>query len=99
MNLPSVLQNWPLEAIIAIIAGILILLVPRILNYTVAVYLLVIGVLGLLHTGFGYGVRPESIIALVAGILILIKPSILNYVVGIYLILLGLLEMGIVRLW
>ena len=44
MNFPAVLQNWPLEAIVAIIAGIMILLVPRILNYTVAVYLLVIGV-------------------------------------------------------
>jgi uncharacterized membrane protein HdeD (DUF308 family) len=99
MNFPAVLQNWPLEAIVAIIAGILILLVPRILNYTVAVYLLVVGVLGLLHTGHWHGVRPQAIIALVAGILILIKPSILNYVVGIYLILLGLLETGIVRLW
>jgi hypothetical protein len=99
MNFPAVLQNWPLEAIVAIIAGILILLVPRILNYTVAVYLLVVGVLGLLNTGTWHGVRPQSIIALVAGILILIKPSILNYVVGIYLILFGLLESGIVRLW
>jgi hypothetical protein len=99
MNVPAVLQNWPLEAIVAIIAGILILLVPRILNYTVAIYLLVVGVLGLLHTGYLRGVQPQTIIALVAGILILIKPSILNYVVGIYLILFGLLESGIVRLW
>ena len=36
-----------LEPIVAIIAGVLILLVPRILNYIVAIYLIVIGILGL----------------------------------------------------
>jgi hypothetical protein len=34
----------------ALIAGILILLVPRLLNYIVAIYLIVIGVLGLFGT-------------------------------------------------
>ena len=33
--------------IVALIAGILILLVPRILNYVVALYLILIGLLGL----------------------------------------------------
>jgi hypothetical protein len=33
--------------LIALIAGILILLVPRILNYVVALYLILIGLLGL----------------------------------------------------
>lgn len=37
-----------LAPILAIIAGILILVVPRLLNYIVAGYLIVIGVLGLL---------------------------------------------------
>ena len=36
-----------LEPIVAIIAGVLILLVPRILNYVVAIYLIVVGILGL----------------------------------------------------
>ena len=45
MNMPSILQGWPIEAVVAIIAGIVILLVPRVLNYVVAVYLLVIGAL------------------------------------------------------
>ena len=35
--------------LIALIAGILILLMPRLLNYVVAIYLMVIGVLGLAH--------------------------------------------------
>lgn len=35
----------------ALIAGILILAVPRLLNYIVAVYLIVIGLLGLLGAG------------------------------------------------
>ncbi len=57
------------------------------LNYAVAVYLLVVGTLGLLHAFYGHAVRPQTVIALVAGALILIRPNILNYVVGVYLIL------------
>jgi hypothetical protein len=40
-----------LAPIISLIAGILILVVPRLLNYIVAVYLIVIGVIGLLGAG------------------------------------------------
>jgi len=36
--------------LVALVAGILILLMPRLLNYIVALYLIVIGVLGLLGT-------------------------------------------------
>ena len=32
----------------ALVAGILILLIPRILNYVVAIYLIVIGLIGIL---------------------------------------------------
>ena len=34
--------------LISLIAGIVILLVPRVLNYVIAIYLIVIGLLGLL---------------------------------------------------
>lgn len=37
--------------IVSLIAGILILLVPRLLNYIVAIYLIVIGLLGLFGAG------------------------------------------------
>jgi hypothetical protein len=37
-----------LQPLIALIAGILILLVPRLLNYVVAIYLIVVGIIGLL---------------------------------------------------
>lgn len=37
--------------LVALIAGILILIIPRLLNYIVAIYLIVIGVLGLWHPG------------------------------------------------
>jgi len=37
--------------LISLIAGILILIVPRLLNYIVAIYLIVIGLLGLFGTG------------------------------------------------
>ncbi|MGJ0430500.1 MULTISPECIES: DUF3096 domain-containing protein [unclassified Methylobacter] len=38
-----------IEPILALIIGILILIVPRFLNYFVAIYLIVVGVLGLMH--------------------------------------------------
>lgn len=37
--------------VIALIAGILILVMPRLLNFIVAIYLIAIGVLGLLGSG------------------------------------------------
>jgi Protein of unknown function (DUF3096) len=37
--------------IVALVAGILILLIPRLLNYIVALYLIVIGLIGLFGTG------------------------------------------------
>jgi hypothetical protein len=36
-----------LQPLVALLAGILILLVPRILNYVVAIYLIFVGVTGL----------------------------------------------------
>jgi hypothetical protein len=43
--------NLNLAPIVSLIAGVLILVIPRLLNYIVAVYLIVIGVLGLLSSG------------------------------------------------
>ena len=42
-----VITSAHISPIIALIAGVLILLMPRILNYVVAIYLIVSGVLGL----------------------------------------------------
>jgi hypothetical protein len=36
-----------LQPLVALIAGILILAMPRLLNYIVALYLIIIGILGL----------------------------------------------------
>jgi hypothetical protein len=36
-----------LQPIVALIAGVLILLVPRLLNYIVAIYLILVGIIGL----------------------------------------------------
>ena len=41
------LGNLPLTPLISLIAGIVILIMPRLLNYIVAIYLIVIGLLGL----------------------------------------------------
>jgi hypothetical protein len=40
-----------LAPIVSLIAGILILVVPRLLNYIVAIYLIVIGLIGLFGAG------------------------------------------------
>jgi len=40
-----------LAPLVSLLAGVLILVVPRLLNYIVAVYLILIGLIGL----FGYG--------------------------------------------
>jgi len=51
--------NLAFGPVVSLIAGILILIVPRLLNYIVAIYLIVIGLSGL----FGWGamhVRPTS---------------------------------------
>ena len=40
-----------LTPLVSLIAGILILLVPRLLNYIVAIYLIIIGLIGLLGAG------------------------------------------------
>ena len=39
--------------VVALIAGILILIIPRLLNYIIALYLIIIGILGLMGTGTG----------------------------------------------
>lgn len=36
-----------LQPLVALLAGVLILLVPRILNYVIAIYLIIIGIIGL----------------------------------------------------
>lgn len=40
-----------LGPVVSLIAGILILLIPRLLNYIVAIYLIVIGLIGLFGAG------------------------------------------------
>jgi hypothetical protein len=38
-----------LQPLVALIAGILILMIPRLLNFIVAIYLIVTGILGLIR--------------------------------------------------
>jgi hypothetical protein len=47
--MPFHIDHLHLQPIVALIAGILILIIPRLLNFIVAVYLIVIGVIGLTH--------------------------------------------------
>jgi Protein of unknown function (DUF3096) len=40
-------MNLSIAPLVALLAGILILVMPRLLNYIVAIYLIIIGLLGL----------------------------------------------------
>ena len=42
-------MNIALQPLAALIGGILILMIPRLLNYIIAIYLVIIGFLGLAH--------------------------------------------------
>jgi hypothetical protein len=44
-------MHLALAPLVSLLAGILILVVPRLLNYIVAVYLIVIGLIGLFGAG------------------------------------------------
>jgi Protein of unknown function (DUF3096). len=47
--------NLSIAPLLALIAGIIILIVPKMLNYVVAIYLIVIGILGILgYSGYTY---------------------------------------------
>ncbi|MDQ2634538.1 MAG: DUF3096 domain-containing protein [Pseudomonadota bacterium] len=41
------LSTLPLTPLISLIAGVIILIMPRLLNYIVALYLIIVGLLGL----------------------------------------------------
>ena len=41
-------MSLSIAPLVSLVAGILILIVPRLLNYIVAIYLIIIGLLGLL---------------------------------------------------
>ena len=43
--------NLTLGPLISLIAGVLILVMPRLLNFIVAIYLIIIGLIGLFGTG------------------------------------------------
>ncbi len=38
--------NFELTPVVSLIAGILILIFPKILNYVIAIYLIIVGILG-----------------------------------------------------
>jgi hypothetical protein len=45
---PHMYFHLALAPLVSLVAGILILVMPRLLNYIVAIYLIVIGIIGLL---------------------------------------------------
>ena len=49
--------NLSLAPLVALLAGILILIMPRLLNYIVAIYLIITGLLGLFGGGGPFHLR------------------------------------------
>lgn len=98
MEIPNLIQDMPLTALAALVAGVVVLLVPRLLNYAVGAYLILVGVDGLLPVLSGHGARAQPVVAVAAGVLVLVKPNVLSWVVGGYLVIAGLLEAGVFRL-
>jgi hypothetical protein len=47
-------MNLSLTPLVSLIAGILILVMPKLLNYIIAIYLIIIGLLGLFGTGASF---------------------------------------------
>jgi Protein of unknown function (DUF3096) len=43
--------NLSIGPVVSLIAGILILIMPRLLNYIIAIYLIIVGLLGLFGEG------------------------------------------------
>ncbi len=41
------MPDMPLTPLISLIAGVIILIMPRLLNYIVAIYLIIVGLIGL----------------------------------------------------
>lgn len=52
---PAMNLHLSIGPLVALIAGILILLMPRMLNYIVALYLIIIGVVGLFGRNLNIG--------------------------------------------
>jgi hypothetical protein len=52
MDILAVAVSIQLSAVVALVAGILILIMPRLLSFIVAIYLILVGLNGLLHLGF-----------------------------------------------
>jgi hypothetical protein len=77
--------NGLLAGIIAIVAGVLVIAFPRILNYLIGIYMLAFGILWMWD-----GAWLPGILSLLFGIVVMIFPAILNYLVATYLVLLGL---------
>ena len=51
MDILAAVISVQIGPVLALLAGILILIMPRLLSYIVAIYLIIIGLNGLLHLG------------------------------------------------
>jgi len=71
-----------------------VLIFPRILNYLVGIYLIIIGLLFIFTMGFATVPLIVGIIMLIFGIIVMVNPAILNVMVAIALIIQGVVAIA-----
>ncbi len=79
LGIPAI--NGLIIGIIAIVAGIVIIIFPHILNYLIGIFMIASGAIWIAGGGFIPGA-----VSIILGIIILVFPHIISSLVGIYLI-------------
>jgi len=82
--------SW-LWGILAIAAGIVILIIPRILNYVVGVYLIILGLGQIFASGWALFPLIVGALTLLFGIIVMVNPGVLNALVAIIFIIQGIM--------
>jgi uncharacterized membrane protein HdeD (DUF308 family) len=76
-----------------------VMIIPRILNYLVAIYLIIIGLTYIFTMGFALVPLITGILFFIFGIMILVNPATLNVIVGIAFIIQGVMAIAQYYRW
>jgi len=90
--------SW-LVGILSLVFGIMVMIIPRILNYLVAIYLIIIGLTYIFTMGFALVPLITGILFFIFGIMILVNPATLNVIVGIAFIIQGIIAIAQYYRW
>jgi len=85
--------SWVM-GILSLVFGIVVMIFPRILNYLIGAYLIIVGLWFIFTFGFAMVPLITGIIMLVFGIIVFIFPAIINVLIGIAFIIQGVFLIG-----